>query len=71
MRNGGVVSSTEDKGDVEKLKKFDKLVSSGLMIKEPTKRRPRITIVDVLLALPEEEVYKCLYEQNIADKFLP
>lgn len=69
MRNGGVVISSEDKGDIEKLQKQGKLASWGLTIEELTKRRPWITIVGVPLALPEEEVHNCIYEQNIADEF--
>lgn len=55
----------------KKLKILDNLVSSGLTIEEPIKRRPRITTVGVPLAFPEEEIYNCIYEQNIAISSLP
>lgn len=69
VRNGGVLISTETKGDIEKLRNLEKLASSGLNVEEPTKRRPRITVVGVPAALTEKEVFECIYEQNLADKF--
>ncbi|CAK1599201.1 unnamed protein product [Parnassius mnemosyne] len=69
VKNGGVIISAERKGDIDKLKNSEKLVSSGLTMEEPTKRRPRIAIVGVPLALTDKEVFECIFEQNIADKF--
>ncbi|XP_050553311.1 uncharacterized protein LOC126911267 [Spodoptera frugiperda] len=70
VRNGGVVISTESKGDIEKLKKSEKLVSSGLTVEEPSKRRPRVAIIGVPVALTDKEVFDCIYEQNLSDKTL-
>ncbi|CAB3233808.1 unnamed protein product [Arctia plantaginis] len=69
VRNGGVLISAATRGDIEKLKQSEKLVSSGLKIEEPTKRNPRVTVVGVPVALTEKEVLECIYEQNLADKF--
>lgn len=69
IRNGGVIISTESKGDIEKLRKSEKLASSGLTVEEPPKRRPKIVIIGVPVALSEKEVFECIYEQNLADKF--
>lgn len=68
VRNGGVLISTNTKEDVEKLKKSETLISSGLTVEEPTKRRPRIVIVGVPVALNEDVMFDCLYDQNIAEK---
>ncbi|CAH0702189.1 unnamed protein product [Spodoptera exigua] len=68
VRNGGVIINTETKGDIEKLKNSEKLVSSGLKIEEPSKRRPRIAVIGVPVALTEKEVFDCIFEQNITDK---
>lgn len=68
MKNGGVLISTENKGDIEKLKNSEKLASSGLKIEEPSKRRPRIAVIGVPVALTEKEVFECIYEQNLSDK---
>ncbi|CAK1600487.1 unnamed protein product [Parnassius mnemosyne] len=38
-------------------------------MEELTKRRPRITIVGVPVVLTDKEVFECIFEQNIADKF--
>lgn len=67
-RNGGVVISTETKEDIEKLKQSVLLSTSALSVDEPHRRKPRITIIGVPVSLKEEEVLKCLYEQNLADK---
>lgn len=67
-KNGGVIISTENKVDIDKLKLSEKLVSSGLKIEEPSKRRPRVAVVGVPVALTEKEVFDCIYEQNLADK---
>ncbi|XP_047020535.1 uncharacterized protein LOC124645220 [Helicoverpa zea] len=68
VRNGGIIISTDSKGDIDKLKKSEQLVSSGLTVEEPAKRRPRIAIIGVPVALTEKEVFDCIYEQNISDK---
>ncbi|PZC73311.1 hypothetical protein B5X24_HaOG209701 [Helicoverpa armigera] len=68
IRNGGVIISADSKGDIEKLKTSEKLVSSGLKVEEPSKRRPRIAVVGVPVALTESEVMECIYEQNLSDK---
>nr|XP_049707334.1 uncharacterized protein LOC126056848 [Helicoverpa armigera] len=68
VKNGGVLISTENIGDIEKLKSSDKIVSSGLKIEEPSKRRPRIAVIGVPVALTEKEVFECIYEQNLSDK---
>lgn len=68
VKNGGVLISTENKGDIEKLKNSEKLASSGLKIEEPSKRRPRIAVIGVPVALTEKEVFECIYEQNLSDK---
>ncbi|XP_063617139.1 uncharacterized protein LOC134790238 [Cydia splendana] len=69
VKNGGVIISTDTKDDIEKLKLTFKNTSLNLTIDEPFKRRPRVVIVGVPSALRDQEVYSCLYEQNIADKF--
>ncbi|XP_022834814.1 uncharacterized protein LOC111362373 [Spodoptera litura] len=68
IRNGGVIISADSKGDIEKLKTSEKLVSSGLKVEEPTKRRPRIAVIGVPVALTESDVMECIYEQNLSDK---
>lgn len=68
VRNGGVLISTENKGDIDKLRGSHKLASSGLTIEEPSKRRPRIIIIGVPQSLSEKEVLDCIYEQNLSDK---
>jgi hypothetical protein len=68
IRNGGVVISTETKDDIEKLKSSVQLANSGLKVDETNKRKPRIIIIGVPSFMSEIEVYKCIFEQNIADK---
>lgn len=68
VKNGGVLISTENKGDIDKLKKSEKIFTSGLTIEEPCKRRPRVTVIGVPVALTEKEVLDCIYEQNLSDK---
>lgn len=68
IRNGGVIIRTDSKGDIEKLKSSQKLVSSGFTVEEPSKRRPRIVVIGVPVALTEKEVFDCIYLQNLADK---
>lgn len=68
IRNGGVIISADSKGDIEKLKASEKLVSSGLKVEEPSKRRPRIAVIGVPVALTEKEVLDCIYEQNLSEK---
>lgn len=68
IRNGGVIISTDSKVDTDKLKNSEKLVSSGLKVEEPSKRRPRIVVIGVPVALTDKEVFDAIYEQNIADK---
>lgn len=69
IRNGGVIISTETKDDVEKLKKSVQLSTSGLTVDEPQKRRPRIIIIGVPTSMAENDVYRCIYDQNLSDKF--
>ncbi|XP_047995545.1 uncharacterized protein LOC125233535 [Leguminivora glycinivorella] len=69
VKNGGVIISTDSKDDIEKLKSTFKSTSPNLTIDEPLKRRPRIILLGVPSAMREQEVYSCLYEQNIVDKF--
>lgn len=68
VKNGGVLISTDCKEDIQKLKSSEKLVSSGLKVEEPSKRRPRITVIGVPVALTEEEVFDCIFEQNLSEK---
>ncbi|XP_050561561.1 uncharacterized protein LOC126912615 [Spodoptera frugiperda] len=68
VRNGGVLIRTENKGDIEKLRNSTKLMSSGLTVEETPKRRPRIAVVGVPVALTEREVFDCIYEQNLSEK---
>lgn len=68
VKNGGVLISTDNKGDIEKLKNSEKLVSSGLTIEEPSKRRPRVAVIGVPVTLTEQEVFECIFEQNLSDK---
>lgn len=65
---GGIVISTETKEDLDKLKQTVQHSSSGLTIDEPRKRKPRIIVLGVPASMTENEVYKCIYEQNLADK---
>jgi hypothetical protein len=67
-RNGGVVISTETKDDLEKLKNSVQLANSGLTIDETNKRKPRIIIIGVPSSMAENEVYRCIFDQNISDK---
>ncbi|KAJ8712485.1 hypothetical protein PYW07_005327 [Mythimna separata] len=67
-KNGGVIISTETKDDAEKIKNAVQQSASGLTADEPSKRKPRIVIVGVPSSLTETEVYRCIYEQNIAEK---
>ena len=65
---GGLIISTETKDDLEKLKQTVKTASSGLTVDEPRKRKPRIIVIGVPASMPENEVYKCIYDQNLSDK---
>lgn len=67
-RHGGVIISTDSKDDVEKLKQSVQLSSSGLTVDEPYKRKPRIIIIGVPASMQESEVFKCVFQQNLADK---
>lgn len=67
-RNGGVIISTEKKDDIQKLKETVQKSTLGLTVDEPQKRRPRIIIIGVPTSLPENEVYKCIFEQNLTEK---
>lgn len=67
-KNGGVIISTDSKGDIEKLKKNEQLTTSGLTIDEPQKRRPRIIVVGVPTSMQDTEVFNCIFQQNLADK---
>lgn len=65
---GGVIISTESKDDIEKVKQTVQLSTSGLTVDEPHKRKPRIIVIGIPSSMSENEVYKCIYEQNLADK---
>lgn len=67
-KHGGVIISTENKDDIDKLKKSENLTSSGLTIDEPHKRRPRIIVIGVPATMQDQNVLKCIYEQNLAEK---
>lgn len=67
IRNGGVIISTDRKDDLDKIKKSDKLISSGLKIEDTLKKRPKIIIIGVPSEMPERELLECLFEQNVAD----
>lgn len=68
IRNGGVIIRTDNKDDIHKLKSSQKLASSGLTVEEPSKRRPRIAVIGVPVALTETEVFDCIYAQNLTEK---
>lgn len=65
---GGLIISTETKDDLEKLKQTVQTASSELTVDEPRKRKPRIVVIGVPASMAENEVFKCLYDQNLADK---
>lgn len=67
-KNGGVIISTDTKGDIEKLKQATQLATSGLTVDDPQKRKPRIAVIGVPTSMQEAEVFTCIYEQNLADK---
>jgi hypothetical protein len=68
IRNGGVVISTDSKEDVLKLKQSAELSTSGLTVGEPPKRKPRIVVIGVPVTMQEPEVFKCIFQQNLAGK---
>ncbi|KAI5646506.1 hypothetical protein NE865_01439 [Phthorimaea operculella] len=67
-KNGGVIISTNGKEDLEKLRKSEKLIESGLTLEVATKRRPKIILLGVPSSTSEAELKDCIYEQNIAGK---
>lgn len=67
-KNGGVIISTETKDDIEKLRQSTQLTKSGLTVDEPYKRKPRVVIIGVPSTMQENEVFTCLYNQNLAEK---
>ncbi|XP_028174370.1 uncharacterized protein LOC114362981 [Ostrinia furnacalis] len=67
-RDGGVIISTNSKDDIEKIKQSTQLRTSGLIIDETKKRKPRIIVLGVPASMDETEVFKCIYHQNLADK---
>lgn len=67
-KNGGVIISSEQKEDLQKLKNSEQLKTSGLTVEETTKKRPRIILLGVPSDISEKDVFDCLYQQNIADK---
>ncbi|PZC86861.1 hypothetical protein B5X24_HaOG201720 [Helicoverpa armigera] len=69
IRNGGVIISTETKDDILKLKQTVERSTSAFTVTEPQKRKPRIIIIGVPTDMAEKEVFRCIYEQNIVDKF--
>lgn len=68
VKNGGVVISTDTRQDLEKLKQTVQQSSSDLTIDEPYKRKPRISIVGVPSSMQERDLFKCIYDQNLAEK---
>ena len=68
QKNGGVIITTVTKHDVDKLKNALQLSTSGLTADEPNKRKPRIVVVGAPTSLAEDEVFRCIFEQNVADK---
>lgn len=68
IRNGGVIIRTDNKEDIHKLKSSQKLASSGFTVEEPSKRRPKIAVIGVPVALTEKEVFDCIYVQNLTEK---
>lgn len=67
-KNGGVIISTETKDDIEKLRQSVQLTKSGLTVDEPHKRKPRVVIIGVPASMQENEVFTCVYKQNLAEK---
>lgn len=67
-KNGGVIISTENKEDINKLKQTVQLSISGLTVDEPLKRRPRIIVLGVPTNMDKNEVFSCIFEQNLTDK---
>lgn len=67
-RNGGVIISSDNKQDIEKLKNLTQLKTSGLIVDEPNKRNPRIIVIGVPTTMQDTEVFKCIYQQNLVDK---
>ncbi|XP_063386297.1 uncharacterized protein LOC134672331 [Cydia fagiglandana] len=67
-KNGGVIINTDRKDDLEKLKASQQLQKSGLKLEETTKRRPKIILLSVPSNITENEVFDCIYEQNIVDQ---
>ena len=68
VKNGGLIISTDSKEDIEKLKHSVQQTSSDLTFDEPHKRKPRVIIVGVPVSMNEQEVYNCIFEQNLTDK---
>lgn len=68
IKKGGLIISTETKEDLDKVRQTVQLANLGLTVDEPQKRKPRIIIIGVPASMAETEVYKCIYEQNLADK---
>ncbi|KAL3613164.1 Neuroendocrine convertase 1 [Castilleja foliolosa] len=67
-KNGGVIISSEQKNDIEKLKNSEQLITSGLKVAETAKRKPKIILLGVPSDISETDLYECLYEQNLAEK---
>lgn len=65
---GGLIISTETKEDLDKLRQSVQTASSGLTVDEPKKRKPRIIVIGVPASMAENEVYKSIYDQNLAEK---
>lgn len=68
IAKGGIIISTETKEDLDKLKQTVQLSSSGLTVNETKKRKPRVIVLGVPAVMTETEVFKCIYDQNLADK---
>lgn len=61
------LSTVMTKKNIKKLKQTVQLAESGLMVDETYKHR--IIIIGVPTLMSENEVYKCIYKQNIVEKF--
>lgn len=67
-KSGGVIISTQDKADLEKLKKSEQLKTSGFKVEDTTKKLPKIILLGIPSNIGDKEVYECIYEQNICEK---
>lgn len=68
-KDGGIIINAERKTDLVKLKESKELMSSGLKLEDTKKRRPKIILLGVPSNTSEKDVFECLFEQNISDKY--